>query len=150
MCYNIRNPVLPSLQKISTPPLGFHELSHYYGDIVRRIFVGAAIIMIITTPFVIQLLPVPLIVTVFAALVLIAIAALTSPTEAWSAELNVLTSVVAFVLFQYQANKNYLDLDGSVIRVVLFVVNELLALLFLVALYYSGKTFRYRVMGKSK
>jgi hypothetical protein len=81
-------------------------------------------------------------------LAFLVIAGLTNPKLPWTAPLNFGVSAVGFVVFQYRAIRDYLALDGSAARVFLFVADELLALVLLVALYFSVKTFRSKVIEK--
>lgn len=138
---------------------GFHQVSdreasetqgaprsHYYGDVVRRLFTVAAIILGVTTPFVSGILPVPSYVAPLAAVGFIIVAGFTNPKLPWSAPLNFAVSVIGLLLFQYRATIDYLTLDGSFPRTLLFIAEELLVVVLLIALYFSVKTFRSKLI----
>lgn len=115
---------------------------HYYGDVVRFLFIAAAIIMLITLPFINQRLPVPLAFSLIAILMFGLIAGLTSPLQKNTLIINTGVSLVSLVVFEYYAVNSYLKysaLDA------LFIVNQLLAIIFFFALYYSTKTLRSKL-----
>jgi hypothetical protein len=114
-------------------------VSHYYGDMVRRLFVLATLVMIITLPFFAKNIEEPLAVS-FAALLATGIAAgLTSPRFAWSAIINILVATGGVVIFELHAVRWYSlhENDDA-----FFWTNQLLSVIFLIALYYGFKTIR--------
>ena len=66
--------------------------SHYYGDIVRRLFLGAAALMLITLPFLQSFIPFPVFVSSFAALALTLCAGLIAPGRTWIVFLDLLVA----------------------------------------------------------
>jgi hypothetical protein len=115
------------------------NMFHYYGNLVRRFFLLGAIIMLVTLPFLNALLPVSLFYSLFAIVVLSLVAGLTSPRKMWAIGLDEVIAVFAVMVFEYYAVSYYLEYSASS---PLFIVNQLLALNFLVALYYNTKTLR--------
>lgn len=111
--------------------------SHYYGDIVRRLFFAAGLIMLITLSTFKQLLPVPTLVSIFAILIVGFLAGLTNPLQKWVMVLNTGISLVGLITFEYHAVTGYDNLSDP-----LFWVNQGLAFIFFFALYYSTKTMR--------
>ncbi|MFA5954063.1 MAG: hypothetical protein WC817_00815 [Patescibacteria group bacterium] len=122
----------------------FEVSAHYYGDTVRRLFVTAAVVIVVTTPFVSSFLPVPVLIAALGALAIVIVAGLTNPRERWSAALNLVTATVGSIVFQYQAAIDYLVAAGNAPKLFMFTVDEVLAVIFMVAVYYSSKTFRVK------
>src|SRR3989344_3298708 len=112
---------------------------HYYGDLVRFLFMLAAIIMLITLPFLIGKLPVPLYISIMVILAIGVLAGITNPLQKWISILNGLISTAALFVFEYYAVNSF---TTSGVKTLYFIVNQLLALVFLFALYYSIKTIR--------
>ncbi len=120
-------------------------LRHYYGDIVRFLFLVAAIIMLVTLPFLNPKLPVPVISSISIILAIGIFAGFTNPLQKPTALLNTIVSTIALVIFEYFAVKTYME---SSFGNLMFFVNQILALIFLFALYYSTKTLRAMLIGK--
>lgn len=113
---------------------------HYYGDIVRKLFIAAGIIMIITMPVLQQSLSALTFVSLAAIVAIAFFAGFTNPAQEKSVLWDTLVSLAALVIFEYhavlayRATQSFWDLN--------FLVNELLAIIFFFALYYSMKTLR--------
>lgn len=118
-------------------------LLHYYGDVVRKLFLIAGSIMLLGTPVFNRILPVSELVSIGAIAFLAFSAGFTSPTKKSSALFNVCVSLGAFFVFEYYAITTYMIQSHSdPYRIVLFWVDLTLALIFLFAFYYSVKTLR--------
>ncbi|MDO8466816.1 MAG: hypothetical protein Q7S83_01610 [bacterium] len=115
------------------------ELYHYYGDDVRKIFVGSGVVMLLTLPFFNNLLPVNAFVSIFTILVVSIAAGLTNPRKSWTAALNMGASILGLATFEYYAVDAASRYGGES---ALFLVNQFLALAFFLALYLSTKTLR--------
>lgn len=114
-------------------------MPHYYGDIVRRLFLAGAFLMALSLPLFWKDISLPLYITIFTVLAVDVAAGITTPAKFWSNILNLLVSVLAVAGFEYYAVRAYGNLpEGKYF----FVVNQTLALIFLAALYYSVKTVR--------
>ena len=111
---------------------------HYYGDLVRKLFLGGAIVMVITLPFLNTLLPFSIFTSLIVIIALSFVAGITTPLERWAPLLNEITSVISVLVFEYYAVLYYNEYGISLI----FIVNQVLALNFLTALYYSTKNLR--------
>lgn len=118
--------------------------SHYYGDNVRKLFIAAAIIMIIALPILRDLIYVPVTLSLIAILVIDIAAGLTNPKMFWVAVLNAVISGGALITFEYFAVEAYKNLGGF--QNLLFVANQALAIVFLSALYYGVKTIRGKII----
>ena len=117
------------------------RIAHYYGDYVRQIFIVAAIIMLLAAPFYTDNLSIELPFIVAGAILLIFVAALTSPQKQNIISADAVASGVGFVIFEMWALLNY-----QTVPVYTFVLRQVLAILFLLAFYLSTKTLRSMVM----
>lgn len=120
----------------TTPP------AHYYGDIVRKLFLSASIIMICTGPFFTDLIGISFIISIIAVMIIAFLAGLQSPNKDWVTYINTIVAATASSLFQYKAISYYITSTPYTISWLFFTVNQLLAVLFFIALYYSSKTMR--------
>lgn len=121
-----------SKKSVTTP-----QISHYYGDIVRRLFLISGVIVLVSLPFSNNILPIHISVTTFLVIVLILFAAITNPFQKWVAFVNVGISTVAVLTFEFFAVSGY-----SMEEMNLFIVRQILSIIFFFALYYSSKTLR--------
>lgn len=119
-----------------TPP------AHYYGDIVRKLFLLASIIMIVTVPFFTELIGISFIISIIAIMLIAFFAGLQSPNKNWVTRINTIVAAAGYGLFQYKAISYYIASTPFTISWLFFTVNQVLAVLFFIALYYSSKTMR--------
>lgn len=70
-----------------------------------------------------------------------------NPARKWAAAINEITSVIAVVVFEYYAVAYYIKFSAQSWP---FVINQILALNFLVALYYSTKTLRAAILNRTE
>ena len=120
---------------------------HYYGDLVRVLFMAAAIIMIVTLPFLTSDLPVSFLISIFAILVIGILAGVTNPLQKWTTIMDTIIAVLGLLAFEYFAVNTYLEKSYSNL---FFLTNQILALIFLFALYYSTKTLRAMFLKNKK
>ncbi|MGH7246401.1 MAG: hypothetical protein ACREGI_05730 [Candidatus Levyibacteriota bacterium] len=114
-------------------------VSYYHGDKVRRLSLAGALVMVITMPFFIHRLPVSVYGAIFIIILVGFFAGLTNPKQFWSSLFDVLASLFAFCMFEYYAVTVYLEHS---ITDSFAWVNELLAIIFFLAFYFSIKTVR--------
>lgn len=121
--------------------------SHYYGDIVRKLLVAGDAIMILTYPFFMDRIFFSTSISIVAIVSVGVIAGFLNPRQKWASILTFVISAAALTVFEYHAvtvlsgeNKNGFDL--------FFWINQILAIIFLFALYYSAKTIRGFYTGK--
>jgi hypothetical protein len=124
----------------------YNLVSHYYGDIVRKLFLVGALIMLVTLPFFNERLPVSVIISLAVIVALGFLAGATNPEKRSVATVNMLISIAAILVFEYYAVE---VLRANSIRDPLFWTDQVLALIFLFALYYSTKTLRAMVLESS-
>lgn len=117
-----------------------HGLSHYYGDIVRQLLLFAAAVLLVGAPFYSADLPSELPFDVIAALVLVCLAAFTSPTNRFIMLADTVAAGVGMVLFELWALTTYGETS-----IFVSLLRQAIALLFLFALYFGGKTLRGQV-----
>ena len=115
---------------------------HYYGDIVRRLFIAIALTVTVASPFVVSLLPVSAFAVSLIVLALILLAGLTNPLQRWIIATDFVVSAIGVYSFVYVSVASYAAVGLSNTHLVFFIVNHLVALLFAFALYYSSKSFR--------
>lgn len=116
--------------------------AHYHGDMVRKLFVAAGAVMIITLPFLSHRLPLPPFFSALFIVILGSAAGFVSPKSKWIIPANFVISAFGVLVFEYFAVSAYqkYSLADS-----LFLTDQILALIFLFALYYSAKTFRSKL-----
>lgn len=120
-----------------------HKIPHYYGDVVRRLFMFAGIIILVALPVFENFLPIPTLFSIFIIILLIVFAAMTNPLLRIVNRINVGSGIAGLALFEYFAVMSFRagDLD-------LAAVHQVLAFVFFFALYLSMKTFRAMVTGQ--
>ncbi len=124
---------------IPSSPFAHRRIAHYHGDIVRILFLASALIMLAaqTTG---TSLPFSTIQVVIFAVILVILAGVTNPAQAWIHYLNEVVAVFGAVRFgitaieEYQGRQNLLDPQ--------YLYVEVLALLFFIAVYFATKTIR--------
>ncbi len=116
-----------------------HRIPHYHGDNVRVLFVVSAVVLIIAQSTGAEL---PLTTTgaVTAAVLLVVTAGITNPAVHWIHWLNALIAIYGTVLFGTTAVEHYRS--GISIFDTSFAYIEALALLSLIALYFTTRTIR--------
>ena len=116
------------------------KIPHYYGDTVRKLFIVGGILMLVTLPIFYEDIPIPFIVSVFAILVVALLAGLTNPRQAWVSVLDLIVSVLAFIMLEYVAI--FAGAYDGVSQSGFFLTTQALAIIFFIAVYYSAKTLR--------
>lgn len=112
---------------------------HYYGDLVRILFMTAAIIMIVTLPFLTSDLPISFLISIFTILIIGILAGITNPLQKWTTVTDTIISILGIMTFEYFAVTTYIEKSYTNL---FFITNQILAVIFLFALYYSTKTIR--------
>jgi hypothetical protein len=115
---------------------------HYYGDIVRGLFLAAAIIMLIAG-FAGAALPMPTGLSIVWIVILVLIAGITSPVQRWIHWMNVAVSIIGLVIFG-GAMLNQYHGPASVFAGGIFLA--LLTLIFLLSLYFATRTLRNAIL----
>lgn len=113
--------------------------SHYYGDIVRKLFLAGGIIMLVTLPFVQEKIPISVQGAIVIILAIDVFAGITNPLWKWIAASDSVISLAAFCFFSYYAVTFYVLYGMSDI---FFWTNSLLSVIFFFALYFATKTLR--------
>ncbi len=110
---------------------------HYYGDTVRVLLLAAAVIMLIGAPFYADDVAGEMPLFMIGALALVAFSAFTSPRNRTMLIVDAISAGIGVVLFETWALLGYPSVPLHV-----FILRQIIALLFLFAFYYSGKTVR--------
>jgi hypothetical protein len=119
------------------PRLLTGNIAHYYGDYVRRIFLGIALILLLSIPFVADTAFVLLPIQIIGAIILILLSALTNPKNKIIMIADVAASVLGIIALELFALAAYRG--GAVMAMIGF---QTLAVAFMYALYLSLKTLR--------
>ena len=114
-----------------------HTKAHYYGDVVRQLFLASGILILLTMPIYKQILPIDFIVITFFVVVLALAAGVTTPSQKWIIVVDTIISMIFLLTFQY-FSFTYYAYDSFII----FLIRQLIAIIFLFSLYYSVKTLR--------
>lgn len=116
-----------------------HEIPHYHGDNVRVLFVMSAVVLIVAQSTGAEL-PLSTTGAVMSAVLLVVAAGITNPAQGWIHWLNAFIAIVGTLIFGMAAVGHYRSgfsfFDSS------FVYTEALALLSLIALYFTTRTVR--------
>lgn len=97
----------------------------------------SVVLMVIGLPFMLDVFALPLYVGLLAIVILSYLAGLTSPKQPIIIWVNAIVSTIGFIMFEKYALELFSDH-----RIVLFLANQVLAILFLAAIYLSIKTIR--------
>ena len=116
-------------------------VSHYYGDLVREFFLGAAAVMLFTAPFYGDNIRAEFPFIVIGALIVVCLAALTNPWKKLILTADAVVAGVGMIVYQIWA------LDGyGIASYTAFVFREAISILFMFAFYFSVKTVRAMVL----
>ncbi len=119
----------------------FPQVTHYYGDIVRQLMLGATAIMMAGAPFYSDSLSAEFPFEVIGAIIIVALAALTNPYKRSVVAIDTLLTGLGAGVFGLWAFFGYNQIDS-----VAFVLRDAIAVLFLFAFYFSLKTLRAMIM----
>lgn len=115
------------------------NIHHYYGDIVRVLYLASAIFMLLLLPFVTDYIPVPTYLALLVILLLGIVAGVTNPAQKWVAILDTVIALGGVFIFGYLSIESYLSYSFFNLY---FWANQIQAVIFLIALYFSVKTVR--------
>lgn len=118
------------------------RIPHYYGDIVRILFIIAAVVVVGGAPLYSDALTQQMPFIIFAAIALVGLAALTSPKSVWSIRLDAVLAGVIAVVYETWALWGYQT--GTAPQ---FVVRQVPALIGMFAFYFALKTLRAMLTG---
>lgn len=121
---------------VSTPP------PHYHGDKVRNLFLVAAIALLFSLLLEKNLFGPVLFFGILTLVGLVVLAGLTSPKKKLATIANTFVSGTLFVFFEYSALAGSPSLIIGTSMDIGFLLRQALAVLFLLALYFSIKTWR--------
>jgi len=116
-----------------------HNILHYHGDAVRALFVASAVLLIVAKSTGADL-PLSTFGTVVTAVVLVVAAGITNPSLSWIHWLNFFIAAYGTILFGTTAVDRYRA--GASAFGYSFIYIEALALISLLALYFTTRTIR--------
>ena len=117
-----------------------HFIPHYYGDTVRKHLLWAGAVLLLAAILDRELLQFYLIAGIFGVLSFTVLAGLISPLEQRIIVYVAILSGAMFLLFEYFAINGYLQYES--LFSVVFLLRQILAVIFLSILYLSTKTVR--------
>jgi len=126
--------------------LGNRKFPHYYGDISRIFFLLAGIIMLLGLPILNQTISVPAYISILFVLSVVFIAGITNPAQRMLSVLDLIVSLVGFIVFEYYSVKVFAE--GSIYFI--YLINQAIAILFLLAFYFAVKTVRGFIVPEKK
>lgn len=121
-------------------PNFLRRYDHYYGDIIRTLFIAASAVFLLIILRDQQHLSFYLTMGVFSILALVIFAGLTNPDlhAKLMIKVDLAVSVPLFFLFEYLAIESYIRTQTLFNEI--FFLRQLLALIFLTVIYYGVKT----------
>lgn len=114
---------------------------HYHGNLVRKQLFFAAFVIMIAALLDSELRNFYLFVGLFGVVGITVLAGLTSPQKRGITFIDVLVSAIMFLIFEYFAISAFIRYENFSDPV--FFFRQLIAVIYLIALYYSTKTMRY-------
>ena len=115
-------------------------LRHYYGDVVRALFLVAAVIIFLGIPLTHALPVSTLTFLIVATLITTFFAGLTNPRQYWVALCDAIIAALGCLFFELVAIQTY-SAAGTLLNPAFYVL-QVLAVNFLIAFYFSVKTVR--------
>lgn len=124
----------------------YEVVYHYYGDLVRRLFLVGGVVILFTLPFLWTLIPFLTLLGALAVVGLVFQAGITTPLKEWTAYANTIIAGLALVVFEYSAIFNYTRMGETNANEVLFYMAQVLAIIFFFAFYFAAKTMRAMIL----
>ena len=118
------------------------EVPHYFGHTIRRFFFFIAFVMLATLPFFKNEMAIPIAFSVFAIIAVTFAAGYTNPHSRWILIFDVAVAAFGLLVFGIHSITGYSTYGMEGVREVLFYTNQVLALSFLAAFYFSVKSLR--------
>jgi len=119
------------------------NIPHYYGNVVRRLFILNGAIVLLALPFFKAFLPVSTLAVTTTIVFLIIFAALTNPMLPWVNKTNVVISAIGLIIFENLAIASY-----GLVAFEQTLIYQVLAGIFFFSLYFGVKTFRAMAIGQ--
>lgn len=120
---------------------------HYHGYRIRVLFVITGIIMAATLPIFSSLINLPVTISLIAIVSLAILGGFLNPIQKWIIFIDTIVSVIAFITFEYYAVNTYLHFSPNVsLHIYFYWVNQIMALIFFLAVYLSIKTLRGKIL----
>ncbi|MCX6755529.1 MAG: hypothetical protein NT068_03280 [Candidatus Nomurabacteria bacterium] len=122
---------------------------HYYGKIIRSIFIVGGLVMLLSFPFFSSLINLPIYIPIITIILFVVIGGLINPLSKWIFIAGSIIPVLALTMFEYYAFNTYQNISNlNSMSVAFFWINQALALMFFFATYLSVKTLRAMMQGK--
>lgn len=118
-------------------------IAHYHGDTMRQLFIAAVVLMVVGAPFYADELRIELPFLIVGALSFAFLAALANPHKRLIFMVGAVAAGLGFVIYETWALYTYAE--SSWLQ---FILREIIAIVFLVAFYFSTKTVRAFMLGR--
>ena len=119
------------------------RIPHYYGDIVRQLFMGLVVLMLIGSPFYTTEIEVQFPLIAVGALIIVALAGLTNPLKRWVMWVDTSVAGAGVIIYETLAVVAYREINAAS-----FVLAQAIAIIFVVAFYFSMKTLRAMLLNQ--
>ena len=116
---------------------------HYYGDTARILFIMGAVLLLVASTTGADL-PLSPSATIAAAVILVVAGGVTNPAQTWVHWVNEIIAILGVLIFGNSAIANYRA--GASITNSSYIYTEIIAILALIALYYTTKTIRGNIL----
>ena len=94
--------------------------------------------MLLGLPILNQTISVPAYASILFVLIVVFIAGITNPATKWLSTLDLIVSLLGFIVFEYYSVRVFTE--GSIYFI--YLINQAIAILFLLAFYFAVKTVR--------
>lgn len=122
---------------------------HYHGDRIRVLFILTGLMMVSTLPVFNVLVNVPITVSILAIVGLAVLGGFLNPAWKWIIYVDTIVAIIAFIAFEYYAVSTYMNLSLDIpINFYFYWINQIMALFFFMAIYFSIKTVRGRILAE--
>lgn len=129
------------MEKINTPQSSKPTHPHYYGEVIRKNLFFAAFVIMLAALLDKDLRNFYLFVGLFGVVGFTVLAGLTSRSNRSIILTDIFVSAVMFLIFEYFAISAYAEYENFSHPA--FFLRQLIAVIYLITLYYSTKTARY-------
>ncbi|HEY4517574.1 MAG TPA: hypothetical protein VJI74_01685 [Candidatus Paceibacterota bacterium] len=118
----------------------FRQYPHYYGDIVRGLFLFSGAILLIFGASHPAIVPLASYIIPVLILLMVVLAGATNPRQYWVVAADTAVAILGLVIFEFSAIERYREIGTT--HDFVFLVQQFLALVFFFTLYYASKSLR--------
>lgn len=124
-----------------------NNLYHYYGDIIRGLFMFVGTFMVVSLPFFSNLIHIPVTISILAMLTLAVLGGFLNPVQKTIIIIDTCVSIIGFMAFEYFAVNAYLEMTPvNTLNVYFYWFNQIAAIILFIAVYLCVKTLRGKII----